>query len=48
MKIFKDAIGNRTRDLPVYSAMPQPIAPPRRGMRYVSQLSGRLKDAHKF
>jgi len=29
MKIFNDTIGNRTRDLPVCSAVPQPTAPPR-------------------
>jgi len=29
MKNFNDTIGNRTRDLPIYSAVPQPTAPPR-------------------
>jgi len=29
MKNFNDTIGNRTRDLPACSALPQPIAPPR-------------------
>ena len=29
MKNFNDTIGNRTRDLPASSAVPQPIAPPR-------------------
>jgi hypothetical protein len=29
MKNFSDTIGNRTRDLPVCSAVPQPTAPPR-------------------
>ena len=29
MKNFNDAIGNRTRDLPACSAVPQPTAPPR-------------------
>ena len=28
-KISSDSIGNRTRDLPVQSAVPQPTAPPR-------------------
>ena len=28
MKISNDAIGNRTRDLPACSAVPQPTAPP--------------------
>jgi len=29
MKISSDTIGNRTRDLPACSAVPQPNAPPR-------------------
>jgi hypothetical protein len=29
MKNSNDTIGNRTRDLPVLSAVPQPTAPPR-------------------
>ena len=29
MKNYNDTIGNRTRDLPVCSAVPQPTAPPR-------------------
>ena len=29
MKNSNDAIGNRTRDLPTYSAVPQPTATPR-------------------
>jgi hypothetical protein len=29
MKISNDSIGNRTRDLPVCNAVPQPTAPPR-------------------
>ena len=28
MKMFDDTIGNRTRDLPACSAVPQPTAPP--------------------
>jgi len=31
MKNFKDTIGNRTRDLPACSTVPQPTAPLRRG-----------------
>ena len=29
LKNSSDSIGNRTRDLPAYSAVPQPTAPPR-------------------
>ena len=29
MKNFKETIGNRTRDLPAYGAMPHPTASPR-------------------
>jgi hypothetical protein len=29
IKNYNDTIGNRTRDLPVCSAVPQPTAPPR-------------------
>jgi len=29
MKNSNDTIGNRTRDLPTFSAVPQPTAPPR-------------------
>ena len=29
MKNFNETIGNRTRDLPACSAVPQPTAPPR-------------------
>ena len=28
MKNSNDTIGNRTRDLPAYSALPQPTVPP--------------------
>ena len=34
MKNSNDAIGNRTRDLPVCSAVPQSTAPPRSTMDY--------------
>ena len=30
MKNFSDTVGNRTRDLPACSAVPQPTAPPPR------------------
>ena len=33
LKNSNDAIGNRTRDLPVCSAIPQPTAPPRAPQR---------------
>jgi len=36
MKNFHDTIGNRTRDLPVCSAVLQPIAPPRAPYFYVT------------
>jgi hypothetical protein len=32
---FKDSIGNRTRDLPACSAMPQPTAPPHHDPKYI-------------
>jgi hypothetical protein len=32
MKNYSDTIGNRTRDLPTCSAVPQPTAPPRIGL----------------
>jgi hypothetical protein len=32
MKYSNDIIGNRSRDLPVCSAVPQPTAPPRTGI----------------
>jgi len=35
MKESSDAIGNRTRDLPTCSAVPQPTAPPRALIRDV-------------
>jgi len=36
MKNFNDTIGNRTRDLPACSAVPQPTAPPRTQMKNVA------------
>jgi hypothetical protein len=38
MKNSSDTIANRTRDLPVCSAVPQPTAPPRVPMYYVGIL----------
>jgi len=35
MKNSNDTIGNRTRDLPACSAVPQPTAPPRAPLAYV-------------
>jgi len=39
MKNFNDTIGNRTRDLLAYSAVPQPTSPPR-----ALSIDGRLKN----
>ena len=36
IKNSNDTIGNRTRDLPACSAVPQPTAPPRAPRYYVS------------
>jgi hypothetical protein len=35
MKNFNDSIVNRTCDLPAFSAVPQPTAPPRTPMYYL-------------
>jgi hypothetical protein len=35
MKNSNDTVGNRTRNLPVYSAVPQPTAPPRAPLKGV-------------
>ena len=44
MKNFNDTIGNRTRDFPACSAVPQPTAPPRaRGKVIVSLIRKYLK-----
>jgi hypothetical protein len=40
MKKSTDTIGNRTRDLPVCSAVPQPTAPPR-PLNIIKKLWGR-------
>ena len=39
MKNFSDTIGNRTRDLPACSAVPQPIALPRAPNRITHSLN---------
>ena len=38
MKNSNDTIGNRTRDLPTCSAVPQPTAPPRAPYMYVVRM----------
>jgi hypothetical protein len=38
IKNSNDTIGNRTRDLPACSAMPQPAAPPRASMYLIGTL----------
>jgi hypothetical protein len=42
LKNFSDSIGNRTRDLPVCSAVPQPTAPPRTPKKKVDVKVGTL------
>ena len=37
MKNSSDTIGNRTRDVPACSAVPQPTAPPRAPKRYINE-----------
>ena len=47
MKNSNDTIGNRTRDLPACSAVPQPTAPPRApvyGKRAGEIISNRKQD----
>jgi hypothetical protein len=50
MKNSSDTIGNRTRDLPVSSAVPQPTAPPRPPVYYILIFiffrNNRLKNKH--
>jgi hypothetical protein len=41
MKNSNETIGNRTRDLPACSAVPQPTAPPRAPMSLVRMVIGR-------
>jgi len=43
MKYSNDTIGNRTRDLPACSAVPQPTAPPRTPFHCVVQLILQMK-----
>jgi len=45
MKNFNDTIGNRTRDLPACSAVPQPTAPPRTPSIYVLHVKIKVKQS---
>jgi len=45
MKNSNDTIGNRTRDLPACSAVPQPTAPPRAPLAGASK-GGEKKKTH--
>ena len=36
IKNFNDTIGNRTRDLPACTAVPQPTALPRASLKYIN------------
>ena len=44
MKNSNDTTGNRTRDLPACSAVPQPTAPPRVPRHYIISLSDKPSD----
>jgi hypothetical protein len=46
MKVFNDTIGNRTRDLPACSAVPQPTAPPRAW--HVTWMKCGVQDVYKM
>ena len=50
MKNSNDTIGNQTRDLPVWNAVPQPTAPPRTSIVLIlcSILCGVVRSMHKF
>ena len=52
MKNSNDTIGNRTRDLPICSAVPQPTAPPRapthRHMVMKLRMSGAISLIHPY
>jgi hypothetical protein len=49
MKNSNDTIGNRTRDLPACSAVPQPTAPPRSKDIYLFICSSMLEyNSHEF
>jgi len=43
LKKSNDTIGNRSRDLPAYSAVPQPTAPPRAPLEYVGKSINELQ-----
>ena len=45
MKNYSDTIGNRTRDIPYCSALPQPAAPPRAPYFYVYRRSNRTQHS---
>jgi hypothetical protein len=47
MKNSNDIIGNRTRDLPASSAVPQPIAPPRGPKHVGNRNKQRRKIVHQ-
>jgi len=42
-----DTIGNRTRDLPVFSAVPQPTAPPREAVKRYNDREETHKEGTK-
>ena len=44
MKISSDTIGNRIRDLPAYSAVPQPTAPPLAPILISTELKSHMSD----
>jgi hypothetical protein len=44
MKNSNDTIGNRTRDVPACSAVPQPTAPPRSPGNFLERLSKTMRD----
>jgi len=48
MKNFSDPIGNRTRELPFCSALPQPTAPPRASLLLLLLLLLLLRLAPKL
>jgi len=44
MKISNATIGNRIRDLPAYSAVPQPTAPPLAPILISTELKSHMSD----
>jgi len=48
MKKSNDIVGNRTRDIPACSAVPQPTAPPRAPIRYMKLVNSGFKHAREF